>query len=66
MNPDTSPEMAVILECCRFAVYGDNVRPLLELLQQPIDWDAANLKATNCPEADKYIRKEYREGWEVA
>lgn len=29
-------------------------------------WDAENLKATNCPEADKYIRKEYRKGWEVA
>lgn len=30
-----------------------------------LEWDAANLKATNCPEADKYIRKEYRKGWEV-
>lgn len=26
-------------------------------------WDAENLKASNCPEADKYIRREYREGW---
>lgn len=31
-----------------------------------LEWDAKNLKATNCPEADQYIRKEYREGWEVA
>ena len=31
-----------------------------------LEWDAANLKATNCPEADKYIRKTYRPGWEVA
>ncbi|NOX56321.1 MAG: gfo/Idh/MocA family oxidoreductase, partial [Planctomycetes bacterium] len=30
-----------------------------------LQWDAAVLKATNCPEADKYIRKEYRSGWEV-
>ena len=30
-----------------------------------LHWDAKNLKATNCPEADKLIRKEYREGWEV-
>jgi len=29
-------------------------------------WDAKNLKATNCPAADKYISKEYRAGWEVA
>ena len=31
-----------------------------------LDWDGANLKATNAPEADQYIRKEYRKGWEVA
>ena len=31
-----------------------------------LDWDAKTLKATNCPEADAYIRKEYRPGWEVA
>ncbi|MBC8869917.1 MAG: Gfo/Idh/MocA family oxidoreductase [Planctomycetes bacterium] len=30
---------------------------------QRIEWDAKNMKATNCPEADKYIRREYREGW---
>jgi len=32
-------------------------------IQSKLDWDAENLKATNCPEADKYIRREYREGW---
>ena len=26
-------------------------------------WDSANLKATNCPEADQFIRKTYRKGW---
>jgi len=28
-----------------------------------LQWDAKNLKATNCPEVDKYIKKTYREGW---
>jgi predicted dehydrogenase len=28
-----------------------------------LDWDAANLKATNCPEADQFLRQEYRPGW---
>jgi predicted dehydrogenase len=28
-----------------------------------LEWDAKNLKATNCPEAEKYIRKQYRQGW---
>lgn len=30
-----------------------------------LNWDAETLKATNCPEADQYIRKQYRAGWEV-
>ncbi|CAN5875199.1 Gfo/Idh/MocA family oxidoreductase [soil metagenome] len=34
-------------------------------LGQPLDWDAAALKATNCPEADRLIRREYRKGWEL-
>jgi predicted dehydrogenase len=28
-----------------------------------LQWDAENLKATNCPEADEHIRKTYRRGW---
>ena len=28
-----------------------------------LEWDAKNMKATNCPAADEYIRKTYREGW---
>ena len=28
-----------------------------------LDWDAKNLKATNCPEVDQYIHKTYRKGW---
>jgi hypothetical protein len=29
-----------------------------------LQWDAARMKATNAPEADTYIRREYRKGWE--
>ena len=28
-----------------------------------ITWDAANLKAVGCPEADPLIQREYRDGW---
>jgi predicted dehydrogenase len=28
-----------------------------------LQWDAENLRATNCPEADTYIRKSYRPDW---
>lgn len=30
---------------------------------QKINWDPVNLKAINCPEADPWIHKPYREGW---
>ncbi|MCA9091281.1 MAG: Gfo/Idh/MocA family oxidoreductase [Planctomycetaceae bacterium] len=33
---------------------------------EALEWDAVNLKATNTSAADKYIRKEYRAGWEIA
>ncbi len=28
-----------------------------------LDWDAQNLKARNCPEADPFLRPPYRQGW---
>jgi hypothetical protein len=55
---------------CPFQYAG----PLAEAVQlglvayrvgQRIEWDAANLKAKNCPEADRFIRPEYRKGWEL-
>jgi len=30
-----------------------------------IEWDPVNLKAANCREADRFIRRENRKGWEV-
>ena len=30
-----------------------------------IQWDSENLKATNCKAADRFLREEYRPGWEV-
>ena len=31
-----------------------------------LEWDAANLRATNCPDADQYLRRDYRPGWKLA
>ncbi len=28
-----------------------------------LDWDAANLKAKNCPEAEQFLSRQYRAGW---
>jgi predicted dehydrogenase len=33
-------------------------------LGKKMDWDGPNMKATNAPEADPLIRREYRKGWE--
>jgi predicted dehydrogenase len=30
---------------------------------QKLEWDPAQLKATNCPAADAYLRRDYRAGW---
>lgn len=33
--------------------------------KQTLEWDAANLKFTNLPDANQYVRRTYRQGWEV-
>lgn len=30
-----------------------------------LEWDPINLKATNCPEADAFIRREFRKKWSL-
>jgi hypothetical protein len=30
-----------------------------------VEWEAANLRAKYCPEADRFIRPERRKGWEL-
>jgi len=32
---------------------------------QKLQWDPVNLKAVGCSEADRFIRKAYREGWQL-
>ncbi len=56
---------------CDFELYGGPLAEVVLLGNLPIrlgkkvEWDAANLKAKNAPEADQYIRREYRKGWET-
>ena len=55
---------------CDFAYSG----PLTEAVllgnlsfrvQSPLEWDWKNLKASNCPEAERFVRREYRSGWQL-
>ena len=32
---------------------------------KPLEWDAEKLQVTNEPEANQYVRREYRKGWEL-
>ncbi len=34
-------------------------------LDKKIEWDGPSMKATNAPEADALIQREYRQGWEL-
>jgi hypothetical protein len=34
-------------------------------LGKKLEWDSANLRATNAPEADHLIHREYRKGWSL-
>ena len=33
--------------------------------QKPIQWDAPNMKVTNVPDADRFLKDTYRPGWEL-
>jgi predicted dehydrogenase len=32
-------------------------------VDQKIEWDFKAMRVTNCPEANQYVRREYRQGW---
>ncbi len=31
--------------------------------QKKLEWDGEQMRATNCPEADEFVQREYRRGW---
>ncbi len=53
---------------CNFEYSGRLVEhnllgPVAFRVGKKLEWDAENLKARNCPEADAFIRPPYRKGW---
>jgi predicted dehydrogenase len=56
--------------CSNFA-YGARLTELVLLgnvalrTRRRVRWDAENMRATNAPEAEQYLRGTYRPGWEV-
>lgn len=37
----------------------------LRFAGRKIEWDGPNMKVTNIPEANQYLKREYRKGWEL-
>ena len=33
--------------------------------QKKFEWDAEKCEAKDCPEANKYVKREYRKGWSL-
>jgi predicted dehydrogenase len=59
------------IPACHFPTFGG---PLAETAllghvafwaRRKLDWDGEKMKIVNCPEAEKYLRREYRKGWEL-
>ena len=53
---------------CNFAYSGPLTETVLlgtvaHRVGRKLEWDAMNLKATNCPEAEPFIQRAYREDW---
>jgi hypothetical protein len=33
--------------------------------ERKLEWDAARMKIPNDPEAERYLKRHYREGWQI-
>jgi len=74
-SPGHKPEWLAACKGARPALCNvDDTGPLTETVLlgtaahragRKLEWDAAKLKATNCPEAERFLRREYRQGWEL-
>ena len=42
-----------------------NIAVAAQMVNKTLDYDAENMKITNCPEANDYFHYEYREGWSL-
>jgi predicted dehydrogenase len=49
---------AVLTEICLLGV-------IAKRMEARIEWDAAKMEVSNLPEANKYVRRDYREGWNL-
>ncbi len=78
INSDQMHKNDWILSCKTGSLSGsnfDHAGPLSEWVvmgdislrfpHRELQWDGPNMRFTNCPEANRYVSKEYRKGWEL-
>ena len=79
VNPGSQDHYMQFVEACRgngktsapFSYSGPLTEAVLlgclatRFPKTTLEWDAANLKVTNVAEANQFVRKQYRKGWEV-
>ena len=76
--PRVSGHHAEWLECCKLGkkssadfeyagwlTEANHLGNVAFRVGKKLEWDAAKLKATNAPEADQFIKRVYRKGWEI-
>ena len=59
-NESSLPQTAAITETILLGTVAIR-RP-----DQELQWDAAAMRFPNCPEADRYLKRAYRAGWQIA
>ena len=54
------------LEYAGWLTEANHLGSIAYRLGKKLEWDAVNLRATNAPEADPLIKRDYRSGWKLA
>ena len=51
----------------KFAEPYRDLREFIDALdkRKKLEWDVERMECTNLPEVNRYVRRDYRKGWEV-
>ena len=69
-KPPTSPLRTGKQPSCNLAYAGPFTEAFLLAnvalrVGHRVEWDALSFRVTNCREADQYLRRDYRRGWDL-
>lgn len=77
--PDSPGQQAEWLLCCKsgatpscnfdyagWLTEANHLGNVAYRVGKKLEWDAEAMRATNAPEADRFLKREYRKGWELS